>query len=542
VSIALVGALFLLVIVGLVVLGARAWSKRAQAGDQNGVDIIPYLLLALAVGTAGFTLAALARASLSTDQLAGRPTGEIAGALAGLVVSAPIAFLLWRRQARRRTTQLEAAGWPIYLALIELTFLTAFFIAVGHLAQVLFGDETGADWTDLVVYGGIVAFHWWAGRRDPPQGDAGELPRLVGSGVSLVALGVGLIGTLTWLFSLAYESFGDPADMPDLAMPLALLVVAGPVWAYRWLPVWGEEPGPLRNFYLGLATTVTLTISIGAVVAIIASSLTFLLGDPGPASEHFRDFPLTLAVLIGAGALWLHHVRRLGLGRTRARRGYEYAMSAIGLGGLVGSSVALVDAAFTPALAGTNSAGTLLTLGTVVIASGWVWLHFWRRAQSALATAEAEEAGALPRRFYLVGMAIVLGLTAAGALIAVLVIVFRAFLGEVEATAGSLRVPITLTIVSGLATWHLVDQLRDDGARRVEGKVQPFDVTVVCSHAGNLWELFPKEAKVRVLYRNDTAGVVDEEMAAAIVSAVDGASSFVWVDQDGFRVAPARQP
>jgi hypothetical protein len=122
------------------------------------------------------------------------------------------------------------------------------------------------------------------------------------------------------------------------------------------------------------------------------------------------------------------------------------------------------------------------------------------------------------------------------------VIVFRAFLGEVETTAGSLRVPITLTVVSGLATWHLVDQLRDDGTRRVDALVKPFTVTVVCSHAGNLWEMFPKEAKVRVLYRNDTAGVVDEEMASAIASAVDGASSLVWVDQDGFRVAPARQP
>jgi hypothetical protein len=542
VSIALVGVLFLLVIVGLVVIGVRAWSKRAQADDQNGVDIIPYLLLALAVGTAGFTLAALARASLTADQLAGRPTGEIAGSLAGLVVSAPIAFLLWRRQARRRKTQAEAAGWPIYLALIELTFLTAFFIAVGDLAQVLFEEETGADWTDLVVYGGIVAFHWWAGRSEPGRGDAGELPRLVGSGVSLVALGVGLIGTLAWVLSQAYDSFGDPADLVDPAMPLALLVVAGPIWAYRWLSAWAEEPGPLRNFYLGLATTVTLTMSIGAVVAIIASSLTFLFGDPGPAREHFSQFPLALAVLIGAGALWLHHVRRLGPGRSRARRGYEYAMSAIGLGSLVGSSVALVDAAFTPTLAGTDSAGTLLTLGTVVIASGWVWLHFWRKAQSALAAAEVEEASALPRRFYLVGMAIVLGLTAAGALIAVLVIVFRAFLGEVETTAGSLRVPITLTVVSGLATWHLVDQLRDDGTRRVDALVKPFTVTVVCSHAGNLWEMFPKEAKLRVLYRNDAAGVVDEEMASAIASAVDGASSLVWVDQDGFRVAPARQP
>jgi hypothetical protein len=175
----------------------------------------------------------------------------------------------------------------------------------------------------------------------------------------------------------------------------------------------------------------------------------------------------------------------------------------------------------------------------VVIASGWVWLHFWRKVQAA--SPREEEARTVPRRVYLVGMAIVLGLTAAGSLIAVLVIVFRSVLGEVEATAGSLRLPVTLTVVSGLATWHLISQIRDDRAGIATVPVKPFTVTVVCSHAGNLWEMFPREAKVRVLYRDDATGVIDEEMASEIVSAVDATSSLVWVDEDGFRVARARE-
>lgn len=537
----LAAVILLAVIVGLIVAAARIWRRRAQGGEvDGGVDIIPYLLLALAVGTAGFTLAALARSSLTGNQLAGRPTGEIAGALAGLVVSAPIAFLLWRRQAARRKIYPEAAGWPVYLTLIELAFLAAFFFSVWDLAGAIFGEGAGANWTDLLVYGGIVAFNWWSERREPARGDARDLPRLTGSGVALIALAIGLIGSLTWLLSLAYDGIWGLDNVPEPATPLTLLFVAGPIWAYRWLPPWEDDPGSLRNFYLGLTTTVTLTMVIGALLTVVVMVITFFFGErPAPASDHFSDLPVTLAVLLGAGPLWWHHVRRLARERTGARRGYEYAMAAVGLATLVGSSVALVEAAFTPTLAGTDNAATLLTLGCIVITAGWVWLYFWRRAQRA--SPRQQEVRALPRRFYLVGMAIVLGLTAAGSLIAVLVIVFRALLGEVDGMGGNLRLPVALTLVSGLATWHLVDQLRDDRAGTAATTVKPFSVTVICSHPGNLGAMFPREARVRVIYRDDNLAVIDEDMASAIVTAIDGRSSFVWVDQDGFRIAPARE-
>ncbi|HSK07501.1 MAG TPA: hypothetical protein VK990_08290, partial [Acidimicrobiia bacterium] len=106
----------------------------------------------------------------------------------------------------------------------------------------------------------------------------------------------------------------------------------------------------------------------------------------------------------------------------------------------------------------------------------------------------------------------------------------------------SLRIPATLTVASGLAAWHLFTHVRADRAERAETEVEPFTVTVVCSHPGPLSTLFPKEATVRVMYRADDAGVIDEAMAAAIVSEVGGRSSLVWVDDRGFRVAPAREP
>ncbi len=70
--------------------------------------------------------------------------------------------------------------------------------------------------------------------------------------------------------------------------------------------------------------------------------------------------------------------------------------------------------------------------------------------------------------------------------------------------------------------------------------VAPFDVTVICSHPGILAARFPEEARMRVFYRGDDAGVVDEGMADDIVASVANRSCFVWVDEDGFRIAPVR--
>jgi hypothetical protein len=537
-SIAVLAMLGLLVVVGgVIALIVRVVRPREKQDEEGDLDLIPYLILALAVGAAGFALAALARASLTPDRLIGRPTGELAGALAGLVVSGPIAYLLWRRQTRRRRTFPATPGWPVYLAIIELVFLIAFLAAVAQVAGFLGGDGDRADWTDLLIYGAVVAFHWWAERREPPQGEIADLPRLVGSGVALVALTIGLIGTLEWLFSIVYDALLGLGDIPDPAIPIAMAVTGAAIWAWRWLQAWDEEPNVLRNFYLAFVTAFSLTMAIGAGVTMIAALLTSWFGDRGPPEDHFDFFPLALAFAVVGGGLWYHHSHRLGPGRTGGRRGYEYAMAATGLGALIASATALVEAVFTPTLAGTNSGSTLLTIACAVIASGWVWLAFWRKAQSA---PRAEEARAFPRRIYLIGMAIVLGLTAAGSLIAVLVVVFRVLLGEVELDTASLRIPVTLTLTAGLATWHLFDQIRaDGGTRRPES--EPYAVTVICSHPGTLATLFPDEAKVRVIYRGDESGVIDDEMATAIVAAVDGRSSLVWVDESGFRLAAARE-
>lgn len=537
VTVLLAVVIFVAVVVGLVVLAVKLWKGR-DAQDEDGLDLIPYLLLALAVGVAGFSLASLANASLAPDRLSGRPSSEIAFALAGLVVAAPVAYFLWRRQAKRRAGRPSGPGWPVYLALIELVFLVAFFTAVYQIADSLTSTALTARWPNLVVYGGIVVFHWWAERREPPLDEASELPRLVGSGVALITLVGGAIATLGWLLSEAYDSLIGPIDFTDPVVPLALMVIAAPVWAYRWLPAWRDEPTVFRNLYLAVVTSLALTVTIGAVVTLVALFLSFVVGRSGPAADHFDVYPFGLATAVVGGATWAHHRRRLGQSRNGAIRGYEYTMAAFGLGTLVGSSVGLIDVAFEQRLADIGTGALLITMGCTVIASGAVWLWFWRKAQAA---PRAGEIPTLQRRVFLIGMTVVTGLTAAGALIGSLVVVFRSVLGEDGDIMESLRFPLTLTLISGLAAWHLSTHIRRDRAGRTTTEVKPFAVTVICSHPGDLTKRLPAEASTRILYRADDAGVIDDEMSEAIVAAVGTSSSLVWVDGDGFRVAAATE-
>jgi hypothetical protein len=340
------------------------------------------------------------------------------------------------------------------------------------------------------------------------------------------------------LLSEAYQGLGGTVTVPDPAVPLALIVTAAPVWGWRWLPSWGEESSVFRSLYLSILTSLSLLMTTGAAVTIVAVLLSFLFGQAGPAETHFDSYPAALAIALVGGALWIHHRRRIGVRRGGALRGYEYGMAAGGLAALIGFTVALINLALEPRLAGGETGEVLILLGSSVIAAGWIWNWFWRKAQAA---PRVEEVRAIQRRMYLLGMAVITGLTAAGALIAALVVVFRFLLGEGDDISDSLRIPLSLAVVSGLAAWHLFTHIRADsaGIKRVETK--PFAVTIVCSHPGNLAALFPRGATTRILYRADDTGMIDDEMASAIVAAVDGRSSLVWVDEGGFRLAAARE-
>lgn len=537
----LVGGLVALLILGGIVVGIvlvvrRVLGKKA-GGPGDGGDIIGYLLLALAFGVAAFALAELAQVAFPGDAFVSDTNQVVAASLAALVVSVPIAVYLWRRLAHRRIEAAGTAGWTVYLAIIEAVFMTSFVTAAVTVLNWLFGEGDSPPWTSALVFGGVIVFHELAARRTPPESDGADLPRVVGSAIGLITLSLGLGGALYWAFDRIYSSIAATAGgAEDVGIWVSLLVVGAPLWWYRWLRPWEREPGTPRNVWLFLTSVFGLLAAVGSVIWLGAQVLVYLLDDVEPASRYFSTIPALAAVGLVGLAVWWHHRGQLGKERTDSVRAYEYAMAAIGLLTSIGGATGLTTLALGPADFVDVGTEAIVPVAFVLLCTLAVWGWFWR---STAAAPRELEAGATPRRFYVIGMAIITGLASAGALIGTLVVLFQRMLGS--ASGDTLVVQGSLFIYAGLATWHLLRTNAADKELIVsEEVITPFAVTVVCSHPGMLAARFPKEANLRVVYRGDDAGVVSEDLAEEIVAAVGHASSIVWVDEDGFRVAPAR--
>ncbi len=523
------------IVIGVVAVVRRVMAKRG-GGPSDAGDVIAYLLLALAVGVAAFALAELGQAAFPGDSFVSDTTQLVATALAGLVVATPIAVFLWRRQAERRVTFPRSAGWTVYLALIEAVFMTSFVVAMFNILNWILSDGSAPSWTDSLVFGAIIVFHEVATRRTPPQSDGADLPRVVGSAIGLIAAAIGLGGVLYWLLQTLYATLAPTAGGPDVGTWLAILLVGAPIWYLRWWTPWPHEPDAPRHVWMVMVAVASLATAVGSAAGIVLLTLDYLFGDTSSAAEHFEPLPAIFSVGMVGLLVWLHHRRRLGHERTDPIRAYEYSMAAIGLGSAIGSATALMTMAFGPADLVQPDADAVIAISTFLVFALVVWLWFWSKATKA---PRELEAGSTPRRFYLVGFAVVTGLVSAGALIGTLVVLFQLVLGSGEGE--SLAVQASLFVFAGLATWHLLHVNAQD--REIIGSdevVTPFEVTIICSHPGMLASLLPKEARTRVIYRGDETGTIDEETAAQIVDAVGHKSSIVWVDEDGFRIALTR--
>lgn len=532
-------AIALLILAGIVVGGIalvrRVLGKRDE-GPGGGGDILAYLLLALAVGVAGFALASLAATAFPSDEFVVDVRGRVANSLAALVVSVPVAVFLWRRQEKRRSVHPEASGWTVYLALIEAVFMTSLVAALFGVFSWIFTDASDAGWTNVIVFGGIIVFHEWAVRRTPPASDAASLSRVIGSAIGLVATVIGLGGLIVWLLTEVYATLTPTAGGSELGTWLSFLLAGSPVWYVRWLRPWPGEADTPRNVWAFLTSVSGLSATLGSLTVTMVQTLLYIFTETDPAGSHFDFLPTTISVAVVGAAVWAHHRQRLGRERTDPVRAYEYAMAAIGLLTTVSGATALSTVAFGSADLVGNEAEAVIAAATGLVVGATLWLWFWMRADRQ---PRETEAGSRPRRIYLIAMSVILGLTAAGSLIATLVIVFQRLLGS--GGDESIVVPVSLFVFAGLATWHLLRTNSEDrDLIAAEETITPFAVTIICSHPGMISTQFPDVARIKVLYRDDQAGIIDETMAGDIVEAVGNRSSYVWVDADGYRIAPAR--
>jgi hypothetical protein len=528
-----------LVVWGVIALIRRGTAKRPQGAD-DGADVLLYLLMAVAVGVFAFSLVTLGRAAFPGGTFVFEPERQVASSLAGIVVSGPVAFFLWRRQRERRTLHPAAAGWTVYLSLIEAVFMTSFVVSVFGVLDWLISDGPQQSVTDVLVFGAVVVFHELAVRATPPGSDAAELPRVIGSAIGLVTLVIGVGALLEWGLSDLYErvAAGTTSIGMEPMSAVALILTGAPVWWHRWLRAWPAAPTAPRSAWTFLVATVGLTTLLGAVTFTIAQTLVYLLTDVGSdAGAHFDFLPIAVAVGVVAGLVWAHHRHLLGNERTDPVRSHEYSVAGIALAAGVGATTTLVSAVLSDSTFVGSTGTVAISAGVTLLVAFLTWMRFWGRARAAPREVEAPSA---PRRFYLLGLGVVMALVGAGALIATLVFVFQAVLG-VEGLDDSFVPVVTLAVTAGAASWHLLRTYAADRELTASHEVvTPFDVTVICSHPGMLSARFPKQARVRVMYRSDGLGVVTDEMADEIVAAVSAQSSLVWVDDTGFRVAPAK--
>jgi hypothetical protein len=464
---------------------------------------------------------------------------DLAAALAGLIVSAPVVYILWRRQAEERQANPQSVAWPIYLAVTDLIYLSWLMVFAVMILNTLIGDGEMPRITDVLVVGSVFVFHEIVSRTDRPDGPTAELHRLVGSGLGLTAGAIGLGWVLWWLMQSVYDTFAPVAGDIEAELGVSILIVGALVWWARWLAKpWDSKPDFTRWIYLVLVLLISLTTFIGVATAIGIIILLFFFEQPTSPAEHFEPLQGLVATAITAGLIWYHHRPRLGQARNEAVRFYEYVMAALGLATGIGAVVGLVTIVFEDdPLIDTN--GTLAVSVIIVAAVGWlVWWFFWSNARSA---PRAEEAASLARKLYVIGMAVVLGLVAAGAIGGVLLFVFQTVLG-LDPEPRVLGTELSLALLAGGATYHLFQENKADSALRKGVESRPYLITVIASHPGALASALPKEATLRVVHRGDQVGTIDDEMAAAIAEETRGSNSIVWVDESGYRVVPGLTP
>lgn len=526
-----------LLIVAAIIAVVKAFSGKDEERSEGG-DLVAYGLLAIFVGGLVWALFLLGRAAFPGTDLVGTSRGDLAGALAGLIVAGPLTYYLWRRQDERRKEFPGSVGWPLYLALTDAIYLTWLVVFAAMIIAAIFGDNDFPRFTDVLIVAAVVGLHEWASRSDRPGSNVSQLPRVVGSLIGLITLAVGTGLLLYSLFVAVYETFYASAGDPVFEVGVAMTVVGAAVWAWRWLQPWTDKPDGTRLTYLVFVSYSSMVSMVTATTAVAILVATYFLDQPDSPGRHFEPLTAFFAVLIVSAFVWWHHRPKLGPERTDSVRAYEYLLMATGMGTAIGTGTALVAIVFeeNPLVDSLATVAVSLVLGFA--AAALLWWMFWTNAQE---TPRAEEAASFSRRFYLLGMAIILGLTAAGAIVGVLLFVFQGLFG-LEPQVSTLVTELTLALLAGGATYHLYSTYRSDSGLRAEARGKPYILTVICSHPGPLAGVLPPEAKLKVLHRGDGIGVVDDELAARIVESTGGVDSIVWVGELGFESAPALKP
>lgn len=507
----LVPLLLLAAVVAVVVLVTQ---RRGGGAPQLTGDSVrrffQYLILAglLFAAGSGLTglLGRLVRGIVDPDQTSGNES-MLALQITFTVIALPLwSALAWwtHRQHRRDPEEGRAALWTAYLTLV----------LVISLLVVLFGWQDGVvtlvrdrgQWpagplVQVVVWLAI----WWLHRRwaavSTAPGQLG-LERLLGAFISVVAASAGLVmllgPALREIFGLTGQSLVS-TGVPDILEGAGLLVGAGAFWVVYWLRdlVHARRGTGWFALVLLVGLGAALVAAITAASLLLWDALVWLVGDPGATSarEHFLGAPSQLATIMVGLLVWWYHqevlAARRASPRDEVRRVYEYLMSMVGLGaaaaGLVMVLVTVVQALTSGADLVVGGSALNALLGAVVLLGVGLplWWWHWRLAQRARAEDPSSEVGSPSRRFYLLVLFGLMGVSAVIALLTLVYLVLADVLaGETGAeTLRSVRFAVgVLVTTSLLSAYHwtifradraLVPQVATTGPAPAGGEVEP---------------------------------------------------------------------
>jgi len=558
-----------LALLGLIVYGVVALVRRGHdrdvdlgGGGPGGSPVkrlFVYAMLFVSMIVAAIGLSGVIGLAISTA--ASRRGADLAAPLAMTIVGVPVfaglAIWMWRTHAADRKER-TSAGWALYingalLVALGTAVAQAFTVADG----IVDGRWGGTDVAGLLVWSSVWIGHWVAWRRIPPT----TMPRThlwLASGAGLWIMG----GSLGFLIgNVAHRAFeaADTAvavsDGADLQMAAAGVVIGGAVWAWHWL-VNGRAANRSEGWY---AYVLLFGVLAGLIAAVAGAGfglylvLEWLFGSPeaATAAAHFTDVSAAIAATaVGLGSWWYHRTvvgPSAARERTEVDRIYDYLVSGVALMTVATAAVILVLAVFeaiAPASAtetgGGDGVDTLLAAVTLLLVGIPMWVITWRRLQG-LAAATEEEAGSTTRRTYLLGIFGIGGTVAFGALIGLLVAVFRAMFGEGngESLAGEIDVPVALLVTVGsgaLYHWLVYRAERHLGARTPER-----DILLVGDGVVDIAEIATRvHARVRLLHRLDLptgAAPTTDAIVDAIVH-TQGDHLLVLAEANEVRVVP----
>ncbi len=565
----MIGGLLPLIVLGVIVYAIVAAVRRHReaapdrgGGGGGGSEVrrlfVHVMLFASMLVTAFGVMGTL---GLAISDSAARRGSDLAAPLAMTVVGLPVfvALAAWvRRTHRADASERTTMAWGLYLNAALLTTLgaaigTAFAVA----NSVVDRDWDGTAVAGFVVWTALWIGHWMTWRAIPPTTLA-RTHLWLASGAGLWILG-GFGGVL--LGDAVQRAFHTASDAVvtqstrDLWMAVAGILIGAAVWAWHWL-AHGLRAPRSEGWYVYV---LLFGVLAGLVAAVWGAGyglylvLEWFIGESGgvSATVHFADMAAPIAAGAVGLAVWRYHRAVVGPSATRERteidRIYDYLVSGVALATVAVAVVILVLAFFEaigPAAAGGDGEGTgvntLLAAVTLLLVGGPMWAIAWQRVQH-LAADNEEEAVSSTRRTYLFGIFGIGGAVAFGALIALLVAVFQALLGEDngDSITRAIRWPVALLVTTGGgALYHWLVYRAE---RHLVVRFPHRDVLLVGDGVLDIDEIAKRvHAKVRVLHRLDLpeGGAPSTDAIVDAIAHAEGEHLLVIAEQDEVRVLP----